>query len=96
MLSSMNACRRFWASDGPTGSWPVRSRFDEKRPTRKVEELHQIAATRTERRQHVQVTSRMRLLSHVNWWLSGKRQSRSDGGWSPTVERLKAMLRITY
>jgi hypothetical protein len=29
---------------------------DGKRPTRVVEELHQVAATRTERRHHVQVT----------------------------------------
>src|SRR5208337_4506973 len=35
MLSSMNACRRFCASDGPTGRWPVQSQFDVKRPTRR-------------------------------------------------------------
>jgi hypothetical protein len=31
--------------------------LDQKRPTRAVEELHQIAVTRTERRLYVQVTS---------------------------------------
>src|ERR1019366_2142798 len=44
-------------SHGQPGSWPVWSQLDGKRPTRAVEELHEIAATRTERRQHVQVTS---------------------------------------
>src|SRR5271167_2148404 len=41
---------------GKSGSWIIGRRVDEKRPTRAVEELHQVAATRTERRQHVQVS----------------------------------------
>jgi len=36
------------------------------------------------------------LLARVNGNLSGHTQSRSDGGRSPTVGRLRAVLRITY
>ena len=39
----------------PQPHW--RPHLDVKRPTRAFEEIHQVAATRTERRQHVQVTS---------------------------------------
>ena len=37
-----------------------------------------------------------RLLARVNERLSGTGRARFDGDWSPTVWRLKAMLRITY
>src|SRR5664279_3479 len=45
-----------------TGSWAVRRLVDEKRPTRVVEELHQVAATTTERR----------LRAHVDCWTLGR------------------------
>src|SRR5271166_5961662 len=48
---------RFRADHAPLGSWAARGRLDAKRPTRAVEELHQVAATRTERRLH----------AHVDW-----------------------------
>jgi hypothetical protein len=53
--------------------------MDVKRPTRPVEELHQVAATRTERRQPVQVTSPNR----TSWALAhakGIRNSDCRGG----------------
>src|SRR5271157_349655 len=55
-------------SDGPTGSWPVRSQLYGKSPTRAVEERHQVAATRTERRLFAQVDFRgeMRRIASVN------------------------------
>jgi hypothetical protein len=68
-------------------SWAVQRQVDEKRPTRAVKELHQVAATRTERRQPVQVTSPKQISgSPVRLSVRGT-QSRSDGDRSLTVGR---------
>ena len=57
-------------SDGPPGSWPVRSQFDVKRPTGAVEGLHQVAATRTERRQPVKLDY-FRVADYTTEWIPG-------------------------
>ena len=44
-------------NDAQTRSWAGRGQVDEKRPSRALEELPQVAATRAERRPYIQVAA---------------------------------------
>src|ERR1019366_10542695 len=57
--------RRLLPTIRPASGDGASPQLDEKRPTRAVEKLHQVAATKTERRLHVQVTSPNRTSGQV-------------------------------